>query len=726
MSLKKMPTSVVLGMVAAAILTVTLIAADAVEQKGLPNVKQTKPLLSKPPLADKSAVDQEPLDAHGQTRWQKSAQKKRELTRDVTWLTHEPLEFLMRRGDHFDDEADRYQRMLEPDNIKSMAAAGVRWGRIFFYKGFGLEYERPNIEKAKRAADLMHQLDMKVALYMAGTMFTETLYHEIPEAKNWEQRDQNDRWVPYGIQTYRHYACPNEPAYREYLKRILRIGVEDLHADEISFDNIMLQAEPKSCRCPRCIQAFHNFLKQRYPTKEAVMRRFGLPDVEWIRVNEWDSPTQPDGLAALNDPVLQEWVRFRCQSLANYTNDLHDYVKGLNPDVVVHLNIKGVYSFNRYWTNAVYHPLFADHVDVLSFDTGGYDARIDPATGALVSQIRSYKMARRLGASCEDSMRDDIRAAIHMAFGFQKPVAGYAGAPFGSGGHNVFTPFLEFFREYNQRYYTGADNVADVAVLRNWPSMAYSINSTYVPATLMEQVLIQYKIPFDLLFDEQLDRIGRYGAVILAGQECVSNDQAETLLNYVRGGGSLVLTGNTGQYNQWRERRRTNPFLPARTEGKGRIVYIPEIVRADARTSRTAADDQDPEPGASPTRTQRMSPAQWVLPKNHEEIYKNIVEAMPKGLSITTEAPLTTVMELLNRPATRETIAHFINFDRQNKLAPFRAALRRQFPGRVKSVTCFTPDADDPAPVSFQESGETVSFIVPSTKLYSMIVVAYE
>ncbi len=502
--------------------------------------------------------------------------------------------------------------------------------------------------------------------------------------------------------------------------------MEELHADEISFDNVMLQAEPKSCRCPRCIRAFHDFLRKRYPTKEAVLRRFGLPEVDWIHVNEWDSSAQPDSLAALNDPVLQEWVRFRCESLANYTNDLHDYVKSLNPDVVVHLNIKGVYSFNRYWTNAVYHPLFANHVDMLAFDTGGYDARIDPFTGALVSQIRSYKMARRLNISCEDSMRDELRAAVHMAFGYQKPVAGCVGAPFGSGAHNVFTPIMEFFREYNQRYYTGTDNVADVAVLRNWPSMAYSINSAYVPATLMEQVLIQYKIPFDLLFEEQLDRIGRYGAVILAGQECVSNDQAETLLEYVRGGGSLVVAGNTGQYNQWRERRHSNPLLPARTEGKGRIVYIPEIIRADSRSSRTPLDNQEPEPSANLTRSQRMTPVQWVLPKNHREIYQAVVEALPKGLSITTEAPLTTVMELLNRPVTCETIAHFINFDRKNKLDPFHVTLHRQFPGRVKSVTCFSPDADDPIPLDFQESGESVIFTVPSMKLYSMIVVAHE
>ncbi len=213
-------------------------------------------------------------------------------------------------------------------------------------------------------------------------------------------------------------------------------------------------------------------------------------------------------------------------------------MKSLNPNVALHLNIKGVYSFNRYWTNAVYHPLFANHVDVISFDTGGYDARVDASTGALVSQIRSFKMARRLGASCEEPQSDELRTAVHMACGHETSVAGYPGAPYIAGAHSVFTPIMEFFREHRERYYTGTDNVADLAVVRNWPSMAYSINAAYVPATLMEQVLIQYKVPFDLLFDEQLDRIGRYGAVILAGQECVSNRQAQMLLKYVRAGGT--------------------------------------------------------------------------------------------------------------------------------------------------------------------------------------------
>jgi hypothetical protein len=659
-------------------------------------------------------------DAPPQTRWELRAKQKNELTNSITWLTHEPLDFMLRRGNRFDDEPDRYQKMCDPDNLKRMVDAGIRYGRIYFYKGLGREYERTDMEQDKRTAVIMHQLGMKVDVYVGGTMFAETLYHELPEARNWEQRDQNNQWVPYGLQTFRHYPCPNEPAYRDYLKTILKYAVEEVHADQISFDNIMLQPEPESCRCPRCLKAFHDFLRQRYPTPEAVRNRFGLPNVDWIQPNEWASPTQPDGITVLNDPVLQEWIRFRCESLAHYANDLYDYVKSLNPNVSVLFNIKGIYSFNRYWANAVYHPLFANRIDVMSFDTGGYNARIDAKTGALVSQIRSYKVARWLKSSCEESLQDDLRAAVDMAFNYETPVPGNPGAPFMT---HAFTPMLEFYREYLDRYYRGTESVADMAVLHTWPSMAYSINDTYVPTTLMEQVLIQHKIPFDILFDEDMDQINRYQEVILPGQECVGDAQIQKLLEFVRNGGTLVLTGNTAEYNQWRARRHINPLLPARSEGKGRIIYIPEIVRADAPDGKAHAEE-NPEPDATPQHAVRMTPAQWILPKNHEAISKTVVEGLPNGLSIETAAPLTTVMDLLTRPATRETIIHLVNFDRTNSLAPFSVTVRKQFTGPVKSVNCLSPDRDQILPLKFQESDDRVTFTVPATKLYAMVVIA--
>jgi hypothetical protein len=569
----------------------------------------------------------------------------------------------------------------------------------------------------------MHQLGMKVSVYMAGTMFTETLYRELPEAREWEQRDPDNHPVPYGSQTYRHYACPNEPKYRDYLRRILRVAIEEIHADEIAFDNIMLQAEPKSCRCARCQVAFHEFLARRYPTKDAAFRRFGLPDTAWIQMPEWESATQAESVTVLNDPVLQEWTRFRCESLAHYANDLYDSVKKLNADVSVHFNIKGLYSYNRYWTNAIYHPLFDKRIDVMSFDTGGYDARIDKS-GALVTQIRSYKIARRLGSSCEENLKDELQAAVHFAFGYQTEVKGYAGAAWtGGGAYNVFTPILEFFREYNDRYYRDTELVADVATLRTWASMAYSISATAVPATLMEQVLIQHKVPFDILFEEQLERIGKYKAVVLAGQECLSDAQIGKLQEYARLGGTLVLAGPNGTYNEWRERRRVNLFDLEHTLGNGKVIVIPQIVRADVR-AKAGATDEDAEPGFTVRRGERLSPPQWLLPKNHLEIYQAVAKALPLGLSLQTQAPLTLVAELLKRESTRETIAHFINFDREQPAGPFEVTLKKQFDGGVESVRCFSPDRDDPRPVIFTEAGDWVTLSVPSTRLYSMIVVA--
>ena len=150
---------------------------------------------------------------------------------------------------------------------------------------------------------------------------------------------------------------------------------------------------------------------------------------------------------------------------------------------------------------------------------------------------------------------------------------------------------------------------------------------------------------------------------------------------------------------------------------------VPQIIRADAR-ARAASGEEDAEPGFSVRRGERLSPPQWLLPKNHGDIYRAVVDGLPRGLSIETKAPLTTVMEILKRGESRETIAHFINFDREHPVGAFEVSLRRQFDGPVKSVQCFSPDADNAATLKFEASGDKIRFTVPETRLYSMIVVS--
>jgi len=683
-----------------------------------------------------------PSVVQAETRFEKSAREKQQIAEQIVWPNHEPLIFYLRRGRRMENWPEIYEKQHAPENVKLMHDVGSRMERLHFYKGLGLDMEMPEIRKTIEMADLMHGYGMKVSLYVAGTMFVETFYREVPEAENWEQRDQIGRAVPYfDTQTFRHFPCPHEPAYRDYIKKVLDIGIEKVKTNQIFFDNIQLQPEPKSCRCPRCQRAFKEFLRKRYPTEEAVSRRFGYPDVDLLQVNQWYHYNRPEDLSVIDDPVLQEWIRFRCESLANYCGDYYQHIKSIDPSISVGFNLKGIYGINRIWRKAIYHPLFVGRCDFMPFDIDGMEARIDGETGALVSEIRSYKAARGLGMTCQHG-GSGLEYAMYMAFNHQKFLDGfgYHGGPFCRGAGRLFTPLTEFFREYNDRFFTDTEMIADVAVLHSWPSMAYSISKTRVPTILTEQVLIQHKVPFGIIFDEQIDVIGRYQAIILAGQECLSKENIDKLTAYVRAGGTLVFTDNTAEFNDWREKRPTNPLFelmgiePAsagirtsvpkgmtqmdkettsvvitRPLGRGKMVYIPKIVPAI-----------EPGPANKP-----FEPSRWVLPKNHYQIYNAVVNNLTDGLSIDTEAPLTTVMELLNRPKTNETIVHFINFEENTNLNPFQVGLKKQYEAPVKSVLFYSPEFDSPSPVEFIEGAGKITFTVPSMKLYSMIIVSH-
>ncbi|MBN2289997.1 MAG: beta-galactosidase trimerization domain-containing protein, partial [Candidatus Glassbacteria bacterium] len=260
------------------------------------------------------------------------------------------------------------------------------------------------------------------------------------------------------------------------------------------------------------------------------------------------------------------------------------------------------------------------------------------------------------------------------------------------------------------------------------------------PTILMEQVLIQHKVPFDIIFDELADSFGRYQAVILPGQESLSREIIDRLADYAEKGGTVVFTGNTADYNQWRERRQVNPLLElmgltglpsevaVRQLGKGRLVCIPRIVPNLPGQDRGRADIDAEDRfvrDATSSGGRPFPSSMWLLPVNHLEIRSAIVGGLPHSPSIETGAPLTTVLELLNREKTRETIVHFVNFERQKELGPFRVELKKQYRSKVRSVSLVSPESDLPQELEFTENGDRVVLTVPGMQLYTMVVVAY-
>jgi len=163
--------------------------------------------------------------------------------------------------------------------------------------------------------------------------------------------------------------------------------------------------------------------------------------------------------------------------------------------------------------------------------------------------------------------------------------------------------------------------------------------------------------------------------------------------------------------------------------GKGKLVYIPhtEPATGGAGASRVIGIAGDETSLSMPgfVRSGSFSSADWVLPRNHEAIYRAIAGNVP--LSLETGAPATTVVELLQRPASKETILHVVNFDARKPPAPFYVKVKKQYPeAKAASVTLLSAEFDDPKPLAFSEQGGSIRFTMPSMKVHQMAVIAYK
>src|ERR1041384_6038344 len=71
--------------------------------------------------------------------------------------------------------------------------------------------------------------------------------------------------------------------------------------------------------------------------------------------------------------------------------------------------------------------------------------------------------------------------------------------------------YVKFFRDHFDLF-RDVQSRADVAVLHSYASMAFNNDLPWQSSTLTQQALIESKIPFDIIFDEQLNSLSKYKA----------------------------------------------------------------------------------------------------------------------------------------------------------------------------------------------------------------------
>jgi hypothetical protein len=291
--------------------------------------------------------------------------------------------------------------------------------------------------------------------------------------------------------------------------------------------------------------------------------------------------------------------------------------------------------------------------------------------------------------------------------------------------------YFDFFKQHDARYYRGARSIADVAILRGYASMANNNWSAQRATILGEQVLIQNRIPFHIVFDRNLAELGNYRVLFLTEQECLSDEDLARIKAYVANGGGVVATGTTGAFDSWRRRRRQNGLAAALgfragqaargSFGKGRYVYLPAIVPSPAPHAGGGTTLAD-EGFGTPRDYRDFSPDAWLLPANSGEIVDALRWAAGSPFTAEIQAPLSVVAEVTQDGTGALRMVHLLNYDTGRTARQIRVDLRAVAP--VRSVNILSPDQDAEGPVAFQQQNGRLLFQVDRLDTYSVVVVA--
>jgi len=482
----------------------------------------------------------------------------------------------LRRDGSRDCEED-FVRQHSDESLRRIAGLGVGLFITHYYKGHGWEIIQDELADVKRQVETLHGAGARAGVYLrVDNVMGETFFLERPEARGWLVVAQDGRNPTILNRYYRQRVCRNVPAYREHIASVIRHALTDIGADLVHLDGFHGSSEREECRCGHCQARFQRFLAGRWADRpEEAKRRFGFGRVDGITIPPVGTGNLSESTASfITDPVYQEYVRFRCEDWAEWYGFIQDVVQRANPEAAISLNC-GVFSWqNTTAQSGVYLPLLKPR-NTYVFIEDGHFAGVREG-GVVAHRIRDYKVAGALGlrciAYCHQHSAPFVKRAMAESLAFNSGSLGHVNTPGDvnagrQGGEAEQEAVAEMvqWRRANADLYRDAEPAAEVGVLRGYESMAYDCYDAWRHTMLVEETLIRNQIPFDPVFDEQLDGLlgSRIRLLVLAGQSCLSERTIDAVRAFLGRGGCALVTGRTGARGADAKPLRENQLLRA-------------------------------------------------------------------------------------------------------------------------------------------------------------------
>jgi len=275
-------------------------------------------------------------------------------------------------------------RLRSEECIQKAAEAGINMIYTSFYKGFGLDYERTEMEKTREVVRIAHKYNIKVLGYcQLETIYYETFLEEDPQAFDMAARLRDGSIGRWSNSYYRWRVCYNSERFWAYIKKVVAYGLNDLGLDGFHFDNSYMSI----CYCEKCKKDFRRYLEKNVKNPEEIM---GINRFDHVEIPYFD-----ESPGMIFDPLYLLWQRYRQDKCAQALDQIFAYVKEISEGKALVLHNPGFPRNAQTFNDKVFNPEFAgNHCDYVMAENK--DNLVDD-DGKITTQIMAYKLGKRFG-----------------------------------------------------------------------------------------------------------------------------------------------------------------------------------------------------------------------------------------------------------------------------------------------------------------------------------------
>lgn len=497
---------------------------------------------------------------------------------------HEPLRHLKRMGNDGDsiftlgDWAEEwYNRIHEEDVIKKAADKGINVVYTHFFKGFGLETERDEMENTKKLCKHGKKHGVKVLGYcQLGTLYNETFTDEAPDIEDWVIHDKAGNIVTWLGEYYRYSPCFNSRKFIDYIKKVIKYGIEYVGLSGFHFDNSYNAA----CHCDKCTEAFRKYL-----TENADAEAMGLNHFKHVQI-----PTE-ERAAETHDPLYIWWLRYKADLVAKVHAELFAYVKEIGGKDTIVLHNPCFPRPGKTFARRGFEPSrISPDCDFVFAENGVGFIRVQD--GRVKSMVNAFKFGECFGYKVFDTCwtHDSVTGKIRLPYNGEEVVrfiaqsaiyAGIGGAPWAArtlkDGHKNFiedSPLSESLGEAAHYYHKNFD-------LFNLPAQN-NVKILYVPDNCMCMVdkgidnifdtvdeLVNGAVPFSITTEEKLGSLTKGQIVIVPRVHYASEELIRKVKDAASRGVKFIIVGHFARYYEDGKERRHSHSVFELSEADG-------------------------------------------------------------------------------------------------------------------------------------------------------------